>query len=101
MRRGSTPEIHLTAKNITLADYSTIYITLKQGTIKIDKTGADLTVIPSTGEIYLSLTQAETLSLQSDGYVQIQARAKSDAGSVVGSNIITVPVAAVLKEAII
>ena len=68
--RGTTPTFTLTFPEGTdLTQASSVYVSFQNGDTRFDKTGSDVTVTERTVE--LSLTQAETLALNS-GSVMIQ-----------------------------
>lgn len=98
MRRGTTPTNTFTVDlDLTLAQV--LYITYKQGgRTVIEKKLEDVTITAET--LTVTLTQADTLKLR-DGSVDIQIRARLIDGSAPASQIMTVPVEAILKEGVI
>lgn len=97
-RRGSTP-VNTFKVNIDLTD-ATIYLTYAQGgVVKIEKTGTDLTVTENT--ISTTLTQEDTLKLESNQLVEMQIRYIKPNGIADGSNVITASVGKILKDGVI
>lgn len=71
---GTTPTFTLKLKhsqNVDLTQVTNIYVTLKQGSLVINKTGDNISVIDSK-TIQFSLTQEESLSLALDKKVELQ-----------------------------
>lgn len=71
---GTTPTFTLRLKKICdvdLTQVNNIYVTLKQGTILLTKTGNDLQIVDSKA-IRFSLTQAESLNFALDKVVELQ-----------------------------
>ena len=100
MRRGTTPTVEITVHGCDLSEFVTIYVTFRQGTTTIDKTGEDLEVVEN--KIAVFLTQEDTLSFDSSKRtVEVQIRAVNEGGVAVASNIRQIPVDAVLKEGVI
>lgn len=95
MIRGTTPT-HTFHTNISLSSATSVYVTYKQGSATIEKPKSSLTITSST--VVATLSQTETLLLSSGSDVQIQIRAKLSDGTAVASNIMTVPVEAILKD---
>ena len=108
MRRGTTPTIQLTADNMSFKDCSLIIVTMKSK----DKTiverrfpgdiGIGIYEDEETGEEFLqfTLTQQETLKFPV-GIVQVQIKAKTNAGTVVATNIIEVESQRILNDEVI
>lgn len=106
MRRGTTPTIQLTADNMSFKDCSLIIVTMKSK----DKTivekrfpgGIGIHKDEETDEEFLqfTLTQQETLKFPV-GIVQVQIKAKTNAGTVVATNIIEVESQRILNEEVI
>ena len=96
MIRGTTPT-HTFHTDIDLSGATSVFVTYKQGTtVNINKAKANLTITSST--VVAALSQAETLQLSAGTDVQIQIRAKLSDGTAVASNIMSVPVEAILKD---
>jgi len=95
MIRGTTPT-HTFHTDIDLSGATSVFVTYKQGTVNINKAKANLTITSST--VVAALSQAETLQLSAGADVQIQIRAKMSDGTAVASNIMSVPVEAILKD---
>ena len=71
---GTTPTFTLKLKrtcDVNLNLVNNIYVTLKQGSIALTKTGSDLIIVDSK-TIRFSLTQAESLSFVIDKTVELQ-----------------------------
>lgn len=99
MRRGTTPTLQITVTGLTDIEIQNLYLTLRQGQITIEKTEADVSI---DGEaITATLTQEETLSLVAKVDVALQLRVLSTNNTAYASNIVTVPVEAILKEGVI
>ena len=106
MRRGTTPTIQLTADNMSFKDCSLIIVTMKSK----DKTIVErrfpgkigIHEDEETGEEFLqfTLTQQETLKFPV-GIVQVQIKAKTNAETVVATNIIEVESQRILNEEVI
>lgn len=98
MRRGTTPTNTFTV-DVDLTQAEALYITYKQGgRTVIEKKLADITVTAEA--LTVTLTQTDTLKLRS-GNVEIQIRARLIGGEALASEIMTVPVEAILKEGVI
>lgn len=97
-KRGSTP-INVFRVNVDLTG-ATVYVTYAQaGVVKIEKTGTDLTVTENT--ISTTLTQEDTLKLESNQLVEMQIRYIKPNGIADGSNVITASVGKILKDGVI
>ena len=100
MRRGTTPTININVKGCDLALFDTIYVTFKQGTKTLDKTGDDLSV--EGNSVAVSLSQEDTLTFDSTKkVVEVQLRAVDENGMAIASNIRQIPIDAILKEGVI
>ena len=102
MIRGTTPTYEFET-DISLVDALEIFVTFKQGNIRVEKTKEDCQV--EADKITLELTQTETLNFRAGGYkAQCQIRAKF-AGApedvAVASNIMDVNILPILKEGVI
>lgn len=82
MRRGTTPTLQITVTGLTDIEVQNLYLTLRQGQTT-------------------TLTQEETLSLVAKVDVALQLRVLSTNNTAYASNIVTVPVEAILKEGVI
>ena len=99
MRRGTTPTLQITVTGLTDIEAQNLYLTLRQGQTTIEKTEADVSI---DGEVITAtLTQEETLSLVAKVDVALQLRVLSTNNTAYASNIVTVPVEAILKEGVI
>lgn len=99
MRRGTTPTLQITVTGLTDIEVQNLYLTLRQGQTTIEKTESGVTI---DGEVIsATLTQEETLSLTAKMDVAMQLRVLSTNNTAYASNIITVPVEAILKEGVI
>lgn len=99
MRRGTTPTLQITVTGLTDIEVQNLYLTLRQGQTTIEKTESGVTI---DGEVIsATLTQEETLSLTAKMDVAMQLRVLSTNNTAYASNIVTVPVEAILKEGVI
>ena len=99
MRRGTTPTLQITVTGLTDIEIQNLYLTLRQGQITIEKTESGVSI---DGEVITAtLTQEETLSLVAKVDVALQLRVLSANNTAYASNIVTVPVEAILKEGVI
>lgn len=82
--RGTTPTIRHTFKRVDVSDITVAYMTIKQGSLTIEKTLSDATVVHNETDNYLEwkLTQAETLSVLEKVNVEEQCRWKLSDGTV-------------------
>lgn len=103
MTRGTTPTNTFTVN----ADVSTatVYITYSQGgQTVVEKTGDDLTITTeivdetATSTIVTTLTQEETLAMNTSVKVRIQLRAVYEDGTAIASGIIERSVGEILKD---
>ena len=100
MRRGTTPTVTITVHGCDLSEFETIFVTFRQGTTLLDKTGGDLEI--EGNKISVLLTQLDTLIFDSSKRtVEIQIRAVNEGGVAVASNIRQIPIDAILKEGVI
>ena len=98
MRRGTAPTITFSVEHIDLSLMKAIIITFEQdGEEVLTKTGDDLTSDDGTAK--LTLTQEETLKLKR-GYVDIQLKAMTDAGTVWATKIKQKHVDEILDESV-
>lgn len=96
MRRGTTPTNTITT-NVDLTDATAIYLTYAQkGRVVFEKTKEDMDV--TQDKISVRLSQNDTLSLNDLLEVKIQIRALFGDGTAIASNIMVVPVKAILKD---
>lgn len=99
MRRGTTPTLEITVAGLTQIEVEELYLTLKQGDAVIEKTKNDVTI--DCDVITAELTQEDTLKLTANLNVQMQIRAISPGGTAYASNIVSIPVNAILKDGVI
>ena len=105
-RRGTTPT-HIFKTSVDLSNAQELYLTYKQDDVRIEKTLADVTIEPIEDDpkyqslIKVVLTQADTLGLKANEFVDIQARVKFPNEKALASDILNVPVRGILKEGII
>jgi len=95
MRRGTTPTLNIKVSGIDLSDLGAIYITLKQGSVSIDKTDDDIVIDGDV--IKCTLTQDDTLKFSAKP-VAVQLRALTTDGVAIASAIETMTVEDILKE---
>lgn len=99
MRRGTTPTLKIKVKGIDIKQFSSIYVTFRQGDIEITKTNEDIEIEPeNTLSIWLS--QEDTLAF-SRGHVDVQIRAVTENKVVVASGIKMLFMEQILKEGVI
>ena len=97
--RGTTPT-HVFNTDVDLSDCEEIYVTYAQkGTVIINKYIDDLELTSET--VAVTLTQTDTLKLDTVYNVEIQIRALFDDGTAIASNIIAVDVKRILKDGVI
>ena len=99
MRRGTTPTLQITVTGLSEIEIQNLYLTLEQQGTVIEKTEADVSI--DSEVISATLTQEETLSLTAKMDVAMQLRVLSTNNTAYASNIVTVPVEAILKEGVI
>lgn len=101
MIRGTTPQYVLTLANVDLTGM-TVYVTIRDSSVKITKTGYELTVVsqPTGSTIAFSLSQQETLSLH-EGAAAVQVRFIDASGIARATKIASLPVNRVLLEKVI
>lgn len=99
MRRGTTPTISITVKGLSDIQINKAYLTLKQRGTVVEKTEADMEI--DGDMLQVALTQEETLKFMARAEINVQLRVLSKSGTAYASNIVTVPVEAILKEGVI
>lgn len=72
MIRYTTPTITLYVRHIDLIDEHEVYVTLKQGSVKLTKEDADVTIADGTMTIVVTLSQTETGQFKANLPVQVQ-----------------------------
>lgn len=96
--RGTTPTLCLRVSGLPINTCKALCVTLKQGAVSLDKTGAALVVAADTLQIHL--TQAETLLFGAfDAEIQLRGITAED--EAFASTICTVPFARILKEGVL
>ncbi|MEG0910943.1 MAG: hypothetical protein RSE27_03590 [Ruthenibacterium sp.] len=96
--RGTTPTLFLRVTGVNPAACKTLCVTLKQGAVSLDKTGAALVFAENMLQIHL--TQAETLLFGAYD-AEIQLRGITNEDEAFASSIVTVPFARILKEGVL
>ena len=99
MRRGTTPTISITVKGLSSIQIDKAYLTLKQRGTVVEKTEADMGI--DGDMLQVTLTQEETLKFMTGAEINVQLRVLSTNNTAYASNIVTVPVEAILKEGVI
>lgn len=102
MRRGTTPTLTFTTPyEASLIDGG--FLTFRQGKRAVlDISLTDEAVTIEDEAISVTLTQEQTLMFSSDdGFVQAQIRAHLVSNKAVASNIVQVPIGAILKNGVI
>lgn len=98
MRRGTSPTLKIRIVGVDLEELENIYITIRQGSTEVTKTGYQLEV--KDGIIYATLTQEDTLKFrQICAWVQMRATTKD--GQAVASNIRMLEMKDILKDGVI
>lgn len=98
--RGTTPTLRYKFNRVNVTDIAVAYMTLKQGSLTIEKTLADADVVHDEDNNYLDwrLTQAETLSISMKSNVEVQCRWKLADGTAGESPVTVTSPARILKE---
>ena len=97
LRRGTTPIHRFALRGIVL---TALYVTYSQGgKVTMEKTIDDATVEDES--IIVRLTQEDTLLFRARSNVCVQIRLRTVAGDVLASEMIEVPVGAILKDGVI
>lgn len=101
MIRGTTPDFILEIEGYDLTGM-TVYVTISQGFVKLTKSNDDLDIRVNGGnsEIWLSLTQADTLALRV-GSADVQVRMIDRDGHADATETATVNISRVLLEGVI
>ena len=98
MRRGTTPTLTFTTP-YEAAIVQSGYLTFKQrGTIVLDLPLSDSSITVADNAISVTLTQEQTLAMTTAAPCEAQIRAILTSGAAVASNIVDIPVCAILKE---
>ena len=99
MRRGTTPTLQITVTGLSKIEIQVLHLIIEQQGVVIKKTEQDVSI---DGEVIsAALTQEETLSLTAGMDVAVQLRVLSTNNTAYASNIVTVPVEAILEEGVI
>ena len=98
MIRGTTPTLKFTLP-FEASKIETVYITIVQSDITINKETQDCVLSEST--IETTLTQEETLSLKDSYATKMQLRVKTNDGKVLASQIFDLKVEDVLYDGIL
>lgn len=98
MRRGTTPTLTFTTP-YEAAMIQSGYLTFTQrGAIVLDLPLSDPSITIEDNAIKCTLTQENTLAMTTAAPCEAQIRAILQSGSAVASNIVDIPVCAILKE---
>lgn len=98
MRRGTTPTLTFTTPYAADLIQSG-YLTFKQrGSIVLDLPLSDESIDITDNAISVTLTQEQTLGFTAAAPAAAQIRAILTSGSAVASNIVEIPVCAILKD---
>lgn len=102
MRRGTTPTLILTIKNVDLTG-SELEVALKQSRYFVIKKNNDLHIELDEEDTVVSLylTQEETLSFSTQKMLSIQVRFIDEDGVAGATNIKQIPVDQILREGVI
>lgn len=96
--RGTTPTIQYRFKTVDVSTIAVIYLSLKQGSVYIEKDKTESVVDTENHRVSWTLTQEETLSLNPYNDVEIQVRYRLNDGKAGGSRIKNVPAEKILKD---
>lgn len=101
LQRGTTPVHSFTLPDdLKEVELAALYITYAQsGTVRLEKTMDEVAV--DSGVITVQLTQEDTLLFRAKATVRIQIRLRTVAGDALASDVIEVPVGAILKDGVI
>ncbi len=98
MRRGTTPTLNFQTPYAAELVASG-YITFKQrGQIVLDVPISDSSVTVSDNQVSISLSQEDTLAMTTADTCKAQLRLMLQSGKAVASNIVDIPICAILKE---
>lgn len=98
MRRGTTPTLTFTTP-YEAAMVQSGYLTFQQrGTNVLDLPLSDPSITVEDNAISVTLTQENTLAMTTAAPCEAQIRAILSSGSAVASNIVNIPVCAILKD---
>ena len=98
MRRGTTPTLTFTtpyAANLVESGFITFN---QRGTTVLDVPLSDSSVTIADQSISITLTQEQTLAFTIAAPCEAQIRAVLDSGKAVASNIVCIPICAILKD---
>lgn len=99
--RGTTPTITYTFKVVNPTEITVAELTIKQGDETLIERSLDTATVVSTDQLRAlewTLTQAETLSLLTRPYAEMQLRYKLLDGSAHATKITTFPPGVILKD---
>lgn len=102
MYRGTTPTVHFTVDGYSLDDM-TVYVTFRMLDLYGNTTGKPITkvtTIKDGSDMYVTLTQEETLAL-CPGQCKVQARFIDKANNSYSTNIVVLDVLDVLDDRVI
>lgn len=101
MYRGTTPCLRLTLDtDLDLSTVKQLWVTLKNISVEITKTEADVDINSADKYIIVTLTQKETLSIIA-GKVSVQVRLLLDDGRAFATNVKQVVVNDILKGGVL
>lgn len=98
MRRGTTPTLTFTtpyAADLIESGYLTFQ---QRGSNVLDLPLSDSTITVADNAISVTLTQEQTLSFTTAAPCEAQIRAVLASGAAVASNIVQIPICAILKD---
>ena len=98
MRRGTTPTLRINVKGVEVDKLTSIYLTLKQGNVELEKTNVEIDT--ENNRLIVDLSQEETLMFDAGG-IKVQFRAILENGRAVASNIVLSNMNEILKEGVI
>ena len=97
--RGTTPKIRIgLPTGLAVSDIAELWLTLKQGSVSIDKTLEDMSD-EGEGLLSVTLSQTETLRLdENGGAVCVQVRLRTRSGEAAATEIVVGSAAAILRD---
>lgn len=99
MTRGTTPDIIATLSGVDFSEITSLYVTIRQGSVIVEKTMDD--VILKSPDIHITLSQKETLSFSVNKEAQIQIRGMLNGERAFATNIKKTTIKPILKEGVI
>lgn len=98
MRRGTTVTLDITISSISNSDIKSLYVTVVQGTVVVEKAIEDMKLEEDKISVFFS--QEDTLKF-SNGSADLQIRGVTHNGNAFASSVHRVPILQILKEGVI